>query len=180
MGREITDEQLLSSGTPDDFETFYLRYVDALTRYARRRMPSPELAFDVVSETFARALQHRRRYQPNRGPAVTWLMSIAANVIVDGARKGRVANVTRRRLQMEPTELDDEALRVIEERSSQPLMEALELLPEAQHDAIRRHVLQEEPYPSIAANIGCSEQVVRQRVHRGLRSLRRTTKETQA
>lgn len=180
MGRETTDEQLLSSGTPEDFETFYLRNVDMLTRYARRRMPSPELAFDIVSETFARALQHRKRYRPDRGPAATWLLSIAANVAIDSARKGQVANVTRRRLQMEPTMLTDQALRTIEERSSQPLMDALEGLPEAQRDAIRRHILQEEPYPAIAADIGCSEQVLRQRVHRGLRSLRRHTKESQA
>jgi RNA polymerase sigma-70 factor (ECF subfamily) len=34
-------------------------------------------------------------------------------------------------------------------------------------------VLGEQSYPEIAAHVGCSEQVVRQRVSRGLAALRR-------
>ena len=46
-----------------------------------------------------------------------------------------------------------------------------------QRQAIEKRVLEEEPYGSIAADIGCSEQVVRKRVSRGLATLRREVKE---
>ena len=46
-------------------------------------------------------------------------------------------------------------------------------LPGEQRQAIEGRVLEEEPYAAIAAGIGCSEQVVRKRVSRGLATLRR-------
>jgi RNA polymerase sigma factor (sigma-70 family) len=73
--------------------------------------------------------------------------------------------------------LDDEQLARIEARGSVDLRTALAALPEAQREAVLRRVLAEEPYPAIAADVGCSEQVVRQRVARGLARLRRELKE---
>jgi RNA polymerase sigma-70 factor (ECF subfamily) len=43
---------------------------------------------------------------------------------------------------------------------------------------VRRRVLAEDDYATIAADLECSEAVVRQRVSRGLATLRRTSKES--
>jgi DNA-directed RNA polymerase specialized sigma24 family protein len=51
-------------------------------------------------------------------------------------------------------------------------------LPDEQREAIEKRVIEEEPYPAIAARIGCSEQVVRKRVSRGLAALRREVRES--
>ncbi|HEY3829711.1 MAG TPA: sigma factor-like helix-turn-helix DNA-binding protein [Solirubrobacteraceae bacterium] len=48
----------------------------------------------------------------------------------------------------------------------------------ASSSTIEKRVLEEEPYASISARIGCSEQVVRKRVSRGLATLRRRIKES--
>jgi RNA polymerase sigma factor (sigma-70 family) len=61
----------------------------------------------------------------------------------------------------------------ITERGSTGLAEALANLPESQREAVLRRVLAEQEYPEIAEHVGCSEQVVRQRVSRGLAALRR-------
>ena len=84
-----------------------------------------------------------------------------------------MADAARVRLGMEPIALDDEQLERIVERGSTDLREALARLPESQREAILRRVLGEQSYPEIAATVGCSEQVVRQRVSRGLAALRR-------
>ena len=47
-------------------------------------------------------------------------------------------------------------------------------LPADQREAVRRRVLAEDDYATIAADLECSEAVVRQRVSRGLATLRRT------
>ena len=51
--------------------------------------------------------------------------------------------------------------------------ELLAGLPSEQAEAITARVIDDHTYPDIAAEIGCSEAVVRQRVSRGLRTLRR-------
>jgi hypothetical protein len=81
-----TDAELLA----DDFGAFYERHVDTVTAYLARRTRRPEQAFDLVAETFARALEHRRRYDAARGPAIAWLLGVSdppARV----ARAGRAA-----------------------------------------------------------------------------------------
>jgi RNA polymerase sigma factor (sigma-70 family) len=165
-------------GPTDDFGAFYEEHVGAVTAYAARRVGRPDLTFDVVAETFARALEHRERYDPARGAAVAWLLGIARNVVIDSARRGRVADAARRRLGMSAVTLDDEQLARIEERGRIDLGDALSALPREQREAVVRRVLAEEPYPVIAERLGCSEQVVRQRVSRGLAALRRNIEES--
>jgi RNA polymerase sigma-70 factor (ECF subfamily) len=50
-------------------------------------------------------------------------------------------------------------------------------LPAEQRDAVLARVVDERPYPEIAAEMNCSELLVRQRVSRGLRQLRAQIKE---
>ena len=164
-----TDADLLA----DDFGAFYERHVTAVTSYVARRSRRPDVTFDLVAETFARALEHREGYQPRRGPAAAWLLGIARNLMVDAVRRGKVAEDARVRLGMAPIALDDEQLARVEERGRTDLVEALAKLPASQREAVLRRVLGEQEYPEIAASVGCSEQVVRQRVSRGLAALRR-------
>ncbi|HWI70569.1 MAG TPA: sigma-70 family RNA polymerase sigma factor [Baekduia sp.] len=171
------DAALLAAEHPAAFGRFYERHVGAVTSYVARRVARPDLTFDVVAETFARALEHRAQYDPARGPGIAWLIGIARHVIFDAARRHRVDAAARRRLGMPVVWLDDEQLARIEARGSVDLRTALAALPEAQREAVLRRVLAEEPYPAIAADVGCSEQVVRQRVARGLARLRRELKE---
>jgi RNA polymerase sigma-70 factor (ECF subfamily) len=53
------------------------------------------------------------------------------------------------------------------------LAAALAALSAEERDAVLRRVVADEPYPLIAQQIGCSEQVARKRVSRGLANLRR-------
>jgi len=177
MAPQPSDAALLSSGSPADFEAFYLRHVELVTAFVLRRVRRRENAVDVVSETFARALARRRQYRPSRGPAVAWLFTIARNLMIDEARHDRVADDAARRLGLEPIAVDDAELDRIERHVSLSVDAALAQLPEPQRDAVRRRVLLDEPYEDIARETGCTEQVVRQRVRRGLQTLR-TTLET--
>ena len=165
-------------GLAHDFGEFYEEHVVAVTAYVARRVGRADLTFDVVAETFARALEHRADYDPKRGAEVAWLFGIARNVLIDSVRRGRVADAARRHLGMSAVTLDDEQLARIEERGQIDLAEALSALPRDQREAVIRRVLAEEPYTTIAQRLGCSEQVVRQRVSRGLAALRHNLEES--
>jgi RNA polymerase sigma factor (sigma-70 family) len=171
----MPDRDLLASdGGAAGFRIFYERHVHAVVSYVARRTNRPELVLDVVAETFARALEHRSQYDSSRGPAVAWLFGIARNEIAGAVRRGRVADEYRRRVRMTLIELDDEAAEVMERHMRLDLREALAGLAPEQREAVFRRVLAEEPYAVIAEQVGCSEQVVRKRVSRGLASLRQS------
>ncbi|CAA9527831.1 MAG: hypothetical protein AVDCRST_MAG13-3895 [uncultured Solirubrobacteraceae bacterium] len=172
-----TDDALLAAAARDPaaFGAFYARHEVAVLAFFRRRAGSPELAADLTAETFAAALQGARRFRPGGPPAVAWLFGIAHHKLASSRRRGRVEDRARRRLRMEPVVLEDDDLARIEERTEGVDAEALLAgLPAPQRDAIRARVLQERSYDEIARELRCSQQVVRQRVARGLARLRTT------
>ncbi len=177
MQAERSDAELLSGGDGADFGYFYDRYVGAVSAFVGSRVGRPEVVFDLVAETFARALERRGQYDEKREPAVAWLLGIARNLIVDSARRGQVEATSRVRLGMARFKLDDEQLAVVTERAGLGLPAALAALDSVQRDAVIRRVVLEESYAAIAADLRCSEQVVRKRVSRGLARLRTSLEE---
>jgi RNA polymerase sigma-70 factor (ECF subfamily) len=179
MSADLSDEQLLADGGARGFALLYERRYPLIRGYLRRRVgPHPDLVLDLVAETFARALERREQFDPQRGTAVGWLVGIAHHLLLEAMRKGRVADASRRRLRMERLVVADEQLETIERESDSELERSLMGLPREQREAIEQRVLEEEPYAVIAARIGCSEQMVRKRVSRGLAALRRKMRES--
>lgn len=178
-GDQADDAQLLRAAARGDaagFEQFYRRYQGAVLGYHLRRAGSPELAFDLASETFAAVVASVDRFDPARGSAVGWLFGIAANTLGTALRAGRVEDEARRRIRLERLVLEDEDLARVEELASANdearLAALLAKLPEAQREAILARVVDERSYLDIAEELQCSEAVVRQRVQRGLKFMR--------
>jgi RNA polymerase sigma factor (sigma-70 family) len=90
-----TDLSLLMEcrgGDPDAFGQFYVRYRELIIGYLMRRVRDPELAADLMGETFAAALvavMDASRPLPDVPSA--WLFTVARNLLVDGARRGAAA-----------------------------------------------------------------------------------------
>jgi RNA polymerase sigma-70 factor (ECF subfamily) len=172
-----TDDALLraaAAGDDDAFALFYRRHLDGVLAFLRRRVREPELAFDLAAETFAAVVLAAPGWRGEGEPAA-WLYGIARNKVRESLRRGRVEDAARRRLGLEPVDLDDDDLRRVEERAGAgagDLAARLDELPEATRRALVARVVDEREYAEIAAELACSEQVVRQRVHRGLRALR--------
>lgn len=173
----LTDAELLASDDRTDFGVFYERNADLVTAFFARRTRQPDQVFDLVAETFARALARRTQFDATRGPAIAWLLGIAWNLLVDSHKAGQVAADARRRLRMQPVVLDDPRLAAIDRRIGLDVEALLNRLPADQRNAVRQRIVDEASYSDMAEGIGCSEHVVRQRVARGLATLRRTIKD---
>jgi len=69
-----------------DPETWVDRYGDSLYRYALLRLRAPDLAADVVQETFLEALRARHSFA-GRSSERTWLIGILRHKIIDQLRR---------------------------------------------------------------------------------------------
>jgi RNA polymerase sigma factor (sigma-70 family) len=176
---EFDDAALLlasARGEQTSFEAFYRRWLPIVTGFFLRRAGSREVAFNLTAETFAAIVVGCGEFDPARGSAPGWLFSIAEHKLRDSLRRGRVEAKARRALGHQAVVLEDEDLNRVEELASlgsaARLEELLGDLPAEQQAAVRARVLDERSYAAIAAELSCSQAVVRQRVHRGLRRLR--------
>jgi RNA polymerase sigma factor (sigma-70 family) len=185
MGRlrhsRLSDAELLTrtASDPEAFGVFYDRFEAGVLAYFYRATGRAELAADLTAEVFAAALESACRFDATRGSAGGWLFGIARHELADLWARGHVEDRARRRLGLEPLMLTDDALERIEGVGADT--DALELLaglPEEQRRAVSGRVLEEKEYAELAAALACSESVVRQRVSRGLRSLRARLEQT--
>jgi RNA polymerase sigma factor (sigma-70 family) len=168
-----TDDELLSSDDPEAFGVFYDRHVKSLLGYFARRTRDAEVAADLTAETFASALVARRRFKPGGPPAAAWLFAIAARRLADYQRRGRVEQRMRRSLEMERrrvSEADAEMIRLLGDDAAQSMLAEL---PPEQRALVAAHVVEERPYDELAGELNTSEAALRQRVSRGLATLRR-------
>jgi RNA polymerase sigma-70 factor (ECF subfamily) len=171
------DDELLvatAGGDAGAFACFYERHIALVLSVLAQRTGSCDLAADLAGETFAAALLACRRFRPGGPPAAAWLLGIAQNKLRESARRRRVVDEARQRLGMPILGLDDEDLLRVEELAGDRdrALALLDDLPAAQRDAVRARVLDDAEYHELATRLGCSEQVARQHVSRGLRRLR--------
>jgi RNA polymerase sigma factor (sigma-70 family) len=158
----------------EPFDAFYVRYREQVLGYFARRVGEPEVAADLMAETFARAFVESRRKPPS-SPAA-WLFTIARNLLIDSARRGQVEESARQRLGLEPMVLDDQDIeRIAEIAEAADLAQTIEhTLSANEYEALRARAVDEEPYADLALRLRCSEAVARKRVSRAIAHTRTT------
>jgi RNA polymerase sigma-70 factor, ECF subfamily len=163
------------AGERDAFGEVYKRRRDLVLAFLLKRTGDPEVAMDLMAETFAAALLALADRPPAiAGSAAPWLLTIARNALIDSYRRGRVEDGARRRLAMEPVQISDgDVEQVLKIAAEADLLAQLSgELPPEQFDALRARVLDDRGYQEIAQRLGCSPGVVRKRVSRAIATLR--------
>jgi RNA polymerase sigma-70 factor (ECF subfamily) len=161
----------LALGDADAFERIYRRYAPRVERWLRQELDSQDLAAEIVAETFAQLLISSHRFR-GRGDvsATAWIDGIARNILRSYRRKGAIEARARRRLGIQR-----EVEVVLEARDapgSSDAERALVALPEHERQAIELHVVDEMSYAEISEALSLPAAAIRQRVSRGLRSIR--------
>jgi RNA polymerase sigma factor (sigma-70 family) len=162
---------------PDAFAAFYDAYAERVLVFFTRRVLDGDTAFDLLSETFATALERRRQF---RGESTAqeqgWLFAIARSELSHYWREGRVERSALARLGLPVPGLSDPEIERIEELAgvaelAVDLADAMCALPEDQRRAVELRIVDECGYDAVAVVLGVTEETARARVSRGLRAL---------
>ena len=126
--RSDTELLLAARTSSEPFGVFYERHVASVLAFFRRRVPGPEEAFDLTAETFAAALASVPRFEPGPEPPQAWLFAIARHKLSEALRRSRIQDGARRALAMQPIQLDDEAIEILEATARAAAVDLLETL----------------------------------------------------
>lgn len=169
------DTRLLVAARDDlsAFAELYTRNADKVLAFFYRRTLCAPTSYDLMAETFARALRHRHRYRPTGASGVAWIFGIARNLYRDWLRREVVSDKARRRLRIQTPELIEDDLSRIDSLVSfvefrEDLREALERLTPKLKDAVLMRVADDCSYEEVADALGCSVGAARVRVSRAL------------
>jgi RNA polymerase sigma-70 factor (ECF subfamily) len=154
-----------------DFERLYEDHAQALFGFLAYRTGDRALAEDVMSEAFERAVRARKRYDPRKAGAKTWLYSIALNCLRDHQRRqGAESRALDRVGAPGGTQLNDPELERAEARDE--LQRALATLTEEEREAVALRYGGELTAKEAAKLLGEKETTVEGRLYRALRKLR--------
>jgi RNA polymerase sigma-70 factor (ECF subfamily) len=159
----------------EKFAVLYDRYAAQLYRYASRRV-GPELAEDVVAETFLAAFRRREHYDLARPDARPWLFGILTKEI---ARHRRAEKARYRTLAKAGTDdtasgfADQVAAAVTARGARGALANAVGRLSAADRDVLLLIAWSELSYEEVAETLQIKVGTVRSRLHRARQQVRK-------
>ncbi|WP_163335882.1 RNA polymerase sigma factor [Desulfopila sp. IMCC35008] len=143
----------------EKYHLFYSKYRDKLFSYLLYKSGDPQLAEDIMQDSFTRHLQY---YGPQNITSPSLLFKIARNALVDQQRYQNKFNTTGF---VEPETVTSGETSLITKQESSKIFEALEQLPE-QERKILAMAVKGVPYKEIAVQVDSSVANIKVRIHR--------------
>jgi RNA polymerase sigma-70 factor (ECF subfamily) len=174
-GRVAQLVEAAKAGDSAAFAALYDRYLDTVYRYVYYRVGSRQLAEDLTSETFLRALRRLSTFTWQGRDFAAWLVTIARNLVADHFKSSR--------FRLEITTADMVAAERREDVSEGPestvlrawtnaaLLEALKRLNPQQQECLVLRFLQGLSVAETARVMGKNEGAVKTLQYRAVRSL---------
>jgi RNA polymerase sigma factor (sigma-70 family) len=175
-GGQPSDAEVIrrSSGEPEQFALLFQRHAAPIAHYASRRL-GPDLAQDIVADTFLTAFRQRGSYDLSRPDARPWLYGIAGNLIRrhhrDEVRMLRALARTGADPVAEPF-TDQLDARLSAGATSRAVAAAIASLDPGQRDVVLLITWAELTYDQAAEALGVAAGTVRSRMNRARTRLR--------
>jgi RNA polymerase sigma factor (sigma-70 family) len=85
---ELTDEALLTRvAVTGHFEELYRRHVNKVTTFATRRCSRAHEVPDLVAGVWLEVIASSPSFDPRKGPALPWILGVAANLTASNERR---------------------------------------------------------------------------------------------
>lgn len=155
------------------FKPLYDRYFEPIFRFIFKRTADENVAADVCSQVFLKAMQKLDKYVYKGVPFSAWLYRIASNEVAQHFRntqKNRVVSVedyTISNLVEEITEHDDF------EKNRQRLLHALQQLKEKDMTLIELRFFEERPFKEIADILNITESNAKVKTYRIIEKMKK-------
>jgi RNA polymerase sigma factor (sigma-70 family) len=162
----ISGQRLLSL----DVERLFADHADELFAFLVWRTGNRAMAEDLLGDTFERALRARRRFDPRRGRAKTWLFAIALNRLRDVVRRGVVEREALERAEAGSVRSTPSPDGDVEARDM--VSRALAELADQEREAVTLRFGGELTVPEMARLLGVPASTISGRLYRGLAKLR--------
>lgn len=168
---------------PSEFAAWYHEYQSAVYRYVRFRVATREVAEDVTSVVFMKALRAFGRYDAERASPKTWLLRIARNAVTDHLRslkrRGSL-HVSLDRIPDLVADIPSHEERVIRQERIQRLLNGARRLRKADQEVLSLRYGAGLDNSEIAEHLGISNNAVAVRVHRALKRLKASVEDEAA
>ena len=164
-----------TSTLPPDFTQWFHDHRDPVFRYVRFRVATREVAEDVTSEVFMKALRSLHRYDAKLASPRTWLLRIARNAVTDHLRSLQRRGSLHVSLDRVPdlvSNAQSQEEQVLKEERIQVLLNGARVLRKADQEILSLRYGSGFDNAEIAEALDISPNAVAVRLHRALKRLK--------
>lgn len=157
---------------PTKFEPLYRKYYSPILRYLQQRVDDPEVAFDIASQVFIKALKNLHTYE-NRGvPFGSWLYRIAKSELYQQFREKQSSKLVRMD-NLQIAHVDEFFYEIAEkEQNKATLLLALNTLKPDQLQLIEMRFFEQLSFREIGDALGLTENNAKVKTFRAVEKLR--------
>ena len=171
---EPVDESEVINRAKKDYQAFdylYERYMPQIFQYVMYRVYNREIAEDIVSVVFFKAMKNLSLFKWRKIPFSAWLYRIAFNEICNHAKKEKKQEkICKNYLKDDPPQSYEMRLDT-DEKSFAFVHEYLAKLPLKDQDIITLRFFEKKSFAEIAQITGKNESTLRVNLHRALKKL---------
>lgn len=157
---------------PEQFRSLYNRYYERIFLYVWQRIDDKEVAHDVTSQVFLKAMQNLYKYEFKGVPFASWLYRIA---------KSEVYTVLRKQQVQRTVNIDSAGMgNMVQEMDEDPYAEWMPVLSEAVADLneedlqmIEMRFFEKRPFKEIADILEMTENNAKVKTYRILEKLKK-------
>lgn len=157
---------------PERFGPLYRKYHEQIFRYVYQRMDDQELAFDVTSQVFVKALLNIEKYEYRGVPFSSWLYRIAKSELYQAFRDRKA----RRTINVESMHLFEMIEEMEEEDTSEnkkKLINCLAVLNDGDLQLIEMRYFEKRSYREIGDILEITENNAKVKAFRALKRLKK-------
>lgn len=163
----------VARGDRDAFEAVYQRVAAPVYGLARRVVRDPAQAEEVAQEVLVTVWRTAARFDPARGSAMSWVMTLTHRRAVDRVRAEQATSDREERAFRSETPPYDEVTETVEDRMrAERVRRCMGTLTELQHDALRLSYYQGYTYREVSTLLSVPLGTIKSRMRDGLIRLR--------
>ena len=158
---------------PKQFEALYKKYYEQIFRYIHQRMDDKEMAFDITSQVFLKAMINLSKYKYKGVPFSSWLYRIAMSEVYQSFKDKK----STRTVNVDTSNVEDIIDEVEQDNTGEmreALIKVIGNLPEVELQIIEMRYFEKRSYREIGDILGMTENNAKVKAYRIVEKLKKS------